>query len=152
MIVSQLMTSDVATCTPKSDLEHAIFVMLERDCGFVPVVSIGGRLVGVITDRDVCIAIAAHRRTPANILIEEAMTHPAIACRPDDTLITALGTMGRHRVHRLPVVDRDGYVQGVISMNDILRAPHHENAPTSEDIVETLRAIGRHRNLEPVLA
>ncbi|HZR25688.1 MAG TPA: CBS domain-containing protein [Vicinamibacterales bacterium] len=151
MIVSQLMTTDVATCTPKSDLEHAIFVMLERDCGFVPVVSEVGRLVGAITDRDVCIAIAAHRRTPAHIHIEEAMTHPAIACRPEDTLITALGTMSRHRVHRLPVVDRDGYVQGVISMNDILRAPHHDHAPTSEDIVDTLRAIGRHRDMEPVV-
>jgi len=152
MIVSQLMTSDVAACTPKSDLEHAVFVMLERDCGFVPVVSPGGILTGVITDRDVCIAIAAHRRTPTHIHVEEAMTHPAITCRAEDTLITALGTMSRHRVHRLPVVDRDGYLQGVISMNDILRAPHHANAPTSEDIVETLRAIGRHRDLEPVLA
>jgi CBS domain-containing protein len=152
MIVSELMTTDVATCTPKADLEHAIYVMLERDCGFVPVVNEHGTLVGVITDRDICIAMAAHRRTPSHIRIDEAMSYPVFSCASHETLITALGIMGQHHVRRLPVVDTQGFLQGVLSMNDILCASHRPGAPTSEDIVETLRSISRHRTIEPVPA
>jgi CBS domain-containing protein len=152
MIVSELMTTDVATCTPQSDLEHAIYVMLERDCGFVPVVNEHGTLVGVITDRDICVALAAHRRPPGQIRIDEAMAHPVFTCASHDTVTTALGIMSQHKVRRLPVVHAQGYLQGVVSMNDILSTPQRSGAPASQDIVETLRSIGRHRAFEPIPA
>jgi CBS domain-containing protein len=152
MIVSEIMTTDVATCTPQSDLGHAIYVMLERDCGFVPIVNERGTLVGVVTDRDICIAMAAHRRTPVHIRIEEVMTHPVFSCAPGDSIITALGVMSQHHVRRLPVIDREGLVHGVLAINDILLAPSRPGAPTREDIVETMRAICRHRSMDPTPA
>jgi CBS domain-containing protein len=152
MIVSELMTTDVATCNPQADLAHAIYLMLERDCGFVPVVTEHGTVAGVITDRDICVAMAAHGRTPTHIHIEEAMTHPVFCCASHDTVITALRIMGQHHIRRLPVVDKQGFLHGVLSLNDILCAPPRPGTPTSDDLVETLRSICRHRVFEPLPA
>ena len=152
MVVSEIMTSDVATCTPASDLEHALYVMLERDCGFVPVVTEEGLVGGVVTDRDICVAVALHQKLPAHIRIAGAMTQPAFSCRDDDTVVAALGTMTRHQIRRLPVVDGHGALVGVLSLNDIVVAGHRPGGPTDSDVAETLRAISRHRVVEPSLA
>ena len=152
MVVSEIMTSDVATCAPTADLEHALYVMLERDCGFVPVVTGGGAVVGVVTDRDICIAIAVHQRVPSQITIADVMSRPVFSCRDDATVITALGVMTRHQVRRLPVVDQQGLLVGVLSLNDVVLAPHRPGGPTESDVAETLRAISRHRVVEPASA
>ena len=152
MLVSELMTADVATCTPTSDLEHALYVMLEHDCGFVPIVTTEGRPVGVVTDRDICVAVAVRQRVPAQIPIVEAMSQPPFSCRDSDTVATALGTMTRHQIRRLPVVDAQGLLVGVLSLNDVVLAPHRPGGPTDGDVAETLRAISRHRVVEPALA
>ena len=152
MVVSELMTGDVATSTPTSNLEHALYVMLERDCGFVPIVTTGGHVVGVVTDRDICVAIALHQRQPSQIKIADAMSHPVFSCHAADSVMTALGIMTQHQVRRLTVVDEQGLLVGVLALNDIARAPHRPGAPTHDDVAETLRAISRHRMIEPALA
>ena len=149
MVVSEFMTTDVATTTPTSDLEHALYVMLERDCGFVPIVTDAGRPVGVVTDRDICVAVALHQRLPAQIPIAEAMTQPAVCCRDDDPITTALGIMTRHQIRRLPVIDAQGLLVGVLSLNDVALARHRPGGTTDSDVAETLRAISRHRVVEP---
>ena len=152
MVVSQIMTTDVATCTPASDLEHALYVMLERDCGFVPIVTEGGKVVGVVTDRDICVAVALHQQTPARIPIATTMTQPVFSVHPNDTVMTALGIMTHHRIRRLPVVDEQGLLVGVLTLNDVALAPHRPGAPTNDDVAETLRAISQHRVVEPTYA
>lgn len=147
MTVSELMTTDVATCTPANSLGQVVQLMIEHDCGLIPVVE-EGHVTGVLTDRDVSIALATHGRTPAHLTAGEAMSHPVFFCRPDDTIATALGTMGQHRVRRLPVVDAQGVLRGIVTMNDIVLAPSRPKGPTADDIIETLRAICRHPKLE----
>ena len=150
MVVSQVMSSDIATCTPRMDLETAIQIMLQHNCGFVPVTGPHGRLTGVLTDRDICVALAVHRRTPSHVSVEEAMHRPVHVCVTSDTVIDALGTMSRYRVRRLPVVDRNGKVQGVLSIDDVILATTKRGAATSEDVLETLRVICRRHEPEPV--
>jgi CBS domain-containing protein len=149
MTITEIMTTDVRTCTPDTDLNLVAQIMLEEDCGLVPVVDRSGKTVGVVTDRDACMAVASHRRTLAHISAGEAMSHPVFGCFTEDTAKAALDTMAKHRVRRLPVLDHQGHLQGIVSMNDIVLAPRHRGAPTSDDIVEAMKAICTHRVLEP---
>lgn len=151
MVVSQIMSTDIATCTPRMDLEQAIQAMLEHDCGFLPVVGTFGKVIGVLTDRDVCAGLAARRRTPAHVTVEEVMKRPVYTCTTTDTVVTALGKMSQHRVRRLPVVDANGALQGVLSVDDMILASRKPGGPDTEDIVETLRVICRHREPELVM-
>lgn len=152
MVVSEIMRTDVATCRPRMNVEQAIQTMLERDCGFLPVLGTLGTVVGVITDRDICASLASRRRTPAHVLVEEAMRRPVYKCEASDTVLTALGTMSKHRIRRLPVVDAKGTLQGVLSMDDLIVATTKPGSATSEDIVETLRVICRRGEPELVAA
>jgi len=152
MVVSQIMNVDVATCTPRMDLAQVIQTMVERDCGFLPVVGPYGSVIGVLTDRDVCFTLTSHRRTAAHVTVEEAMHTPVHTCSASDSLIDALGTMSRYRIRRLPVVDRTGTLQGILSIDDVILATIKPGAPTGEDVVETLRVICRPREVEPTAA
>jgi CBS domain-containing protein len=145
MTVRDLLIRDAATCAPRVDLEQVVQLMLERDCGFIPVIDPDGSVAGVVTDRDICVALAAHRRTPAHVTAEEAMTHPVFACLVDDDVATALKTMRDRRIRRLPVLNRAGRMQGVISINDIVLATQQKGGPAIEDTMAAMRAICRHR-------
>jgi len=150
MTVQDIFTRDVATCTARTDLEHAIYLMIERECGFVPVIDPDGSIAGVVTDRDICLALAAHRRTAAHVAVEEAMKHPVFSCFTDDDLTAALETMRKRRVRRLPVLNRAGRLQGVVSIDDIVLATSQKDAPTAEAVVGALRAICAHRSAEAI--
>lgn len=149
MTVREVFTKDAATCTPHVDLEHVIQLMIERDCGFVPVIDPDGSIAGVVTDRDICLALAAHRRPPARVTAEEAMKYPAYSCLVDDDVAAALQTMRDRHVRRLPVLNRAGRLQGVVSMNDIVLATTRKGAPAAEDIVAAMRVICSHRTIAP---
>jgi CBS domain-containing protein len=148
MIVSDIFTRDAATCTPLTPLQQAIESMLERNCGFVPVVDPDGSIAGVLTDRDACLALAAHRRTAAHVAAEEAMTRPVFSCFMDDDVAAALKTMRERRVRRLPVLDRAGRLQGVLSLDDVVVNSAGAEPPLVDGIVATLRAICAHKSVE----
>ena len=152
MIVKEIMTTDVRTCAPENDLATAARIMWERDCGFVPVVDSRGTVGGVITDRDICRAVAAGHRTAEHIAVSAVMSHPVFACFPDENLKTVLVTMAKHRVRRLPVLDKTGHLRGVLSIDDVVRVPRRRGSPTSDDIVDALKAICAHRTVEVVMA
>lgn len=146
MQVKQIMTSDVATCRPDTNLAGIAKLMWDRDCGFVPVVDAAGKVAGVITDRDICIASATRRLLPEQITAAQAMRRPPIqTTQPEDPIEKALGTMKQSQVHRLPVIAADGTLKGVISMNDIVLASQGKEGPAPADIVSTLSAICAHR-------
>ena len=146
MQVKQLMTSEIATCRPDTNLADVAKLMWDRDCGFVPVVDAAGKVAGVITDRDICIASATRRKLPEQITAAQAMRgQPIHTNQPDDTAEKALATMKQFQVRRLPVIAADGTLKGVISMNDIVLASQGKEGPAPAEIVSTLSAICAHR-------
>ena len=145
MTVKEIMTKDVGACAPAADLSAAAKLMSERDCGFLPVVDTHGQVVGVVTDRDICKVAATTPRPLAHIAVSEAMSHPVIACFADENVKAVIATMGKHQVRRLPVLDKNGHLQGVLSMDDVVLAPHRRGAPTSDEVVSAIKAICARR-------
>jgi CBS domain-containing protein len=152
MTVKEVMKVRVATCAPDSDLGSAVRAMREHDCGFMPVVDRHGVVVGVVTDRDVCLAAASERRELARVSVESAMSAPVYACFPDEDLKTVLVTMGTHRVRRLPVLNKAGHLEGVLSIDDVVLATPRRGAPTAEDVIAALKAVCAPRPVETVTA
>lgn len=128
---SDLMTRGVATVHPDDPVEHAARLMGDCDCGAIPVVDRGGRMVGMITDRDIAIRLVGNGANSRYAKVGDCMTDEAFACHVDDSLDTCMRTMSRHKIRRLPVVDDSDRVVGIISQADI--AQHaSENAGTGE--------------------
>jgi CBS domain-containing protein len=121
MLVESLMTRDVESARPESTLADAAGVMWRRDCGVVPVVDEDGGVVGVITDRDICMALSTRGRPAAEVRVSEVMARGVQTCTPVDDVREALEAMGRRQVRRLPVVDSRGHLVGLLSINDIIR-------------------------------
>jgi CBS domain-containing protein len=153
MLVKQVMTGEIATCRPDTNLAVVAKLMWDKDCGFVPVVDAAGKVVGVITDRDICIASATRRLLPDQITAAQAMRRPPIhTTQAEETIEKALATMKQFQVRRLPVVAADNTLKGVISMNDIILASQQKDGPAPADIVSTLSAICAHRPAQVVAA
>jgi len=150
MIVKDIMKKGVAVCAPESDLQAVIGVMRDQDCGFLPVVDRHGSVVGVITDRDVCLAEGTKHRPLTRVSVKETMSHPVFACFPDENVKVVLATMAKHRVRRLPVLNRTGHLEGVLSMDDIASAPPRRSGPTADEIVAALKGIYAARPIEAV--
>jgi CBS domain-containing protein len=134
-----IMTRDVTVASRATTLEEVARMMRDEDTGVIPVVEPGetdsdsvtevqrvpvstaanGKLVGLITDRDIVVRAVAEGRDAREVLAEEVMTTDLHAVRPNDRVIEAIRKMGDKQVRRLPVVDREGNLRGIISMADI---------------------------------
>ncbi|MBZ5557992.1 MAG: CBS domain-containing protein [Acidobacteriia bacterium] len=145
MHIKQIMTTKAATCRPESDLASVAKLMWDNDCGFVPVVAADGKVLGVLTDRDICIASATRRLLPEQITAIDAMTRAVQTCLADASIESALDAMKQARVRRLPVVGADGTLKGVVSMNDIVMAADKRQGPDAGAIVSALAGICAHR-------
>lgn len=152
MIVSEIMKRPPATCTTSETVSDAARVMHEHKCGFVPVVDPHGAVVGVVTDRDVCLVVGDKHRAMTHVSVQDAMSHPVFSCYADDNVKTTLATMAKRHVRRLPVLDKHGHLQGVLSIDDIVQARYRRGGPTADDILAALRAIGGPRPIEAVSA
>ncbi len=142
MTARDLMKTDIGACAPGDELVTVLLLMRERHCGWAPVVDSRGHVVGVVTDRDAAMALLNHpTRGAARIAASDAMTAQVIGCAASDSVRSVLATMASHRVRRLPVLDATGHLQGVISVDDIIRAPQGNGVPEPEALVEALRAI-----------
>jgi CBS domain-containing protein len=148
MKVKEVMTKEVKTCAPETDLAAAAKSMWMRDCGMLPVVDERGQVIGMITARDICIATGCRRRDPATILVREVMTWKVYFCSPEADIREALQTMQQKQVRRLPVIDSAGKLYGVLSMNDVVlkvRPDAKAPEPCARDIHATLKSICAHR-------
>ena len=125
MKVSQLMKQAVWSCRPEDSLNAAAEIMWDNDCGCIPVCDADGRLAGMITDRDVCMAAYLQGGTLRALRVYSAMAKEVFSCRPDDTTAKAEATMRQHRIRRLPVVDDDGRLVGFLSLSDIAKKAEH---------------------------
>lgn len=142
MKVEDLMTCPVKTCRTTALLGDAAQVMLEAECGCVPIVDRRGRLAGMLTDRDVCLAVAARHESPWKIPVRDVMSASIVSVPIDAHVEAALVAMKEHRVRRVPIVDEEGHVKGLISIDDAIRntglAPGRLPA---EAVVDVLRHI-----------
>jgi CBS domain-containing protein len=144
MQVKDVMTRSVRTCRPGTNLAEAVREMWEGDCGVLPVIGDEGRVAGVITDRDICIAVATRGRTADRIAVREVVADYVCTCLPEDDVAAALRAMEQHKVRRLPVINTEGQLQGILSLNDIVT---RKGAASPAQVVEVLAAIGEHRSI-----
>jgi CBS domain-containing protein len=151
MKVKDIMTAEPRTCEPGTSLAAAAALMLDGDCGILPVVD-NGKLVGVVTDRDMFIALATRNQRASEVTIAKVIQTPVYTCGPDDDVQTVLESMKRHSVRRLPVEGFGGTVMGIVSMNDIVLASGSRKPVRDADVVNTLQAICAHHHPAPHIA
>jgi CBS domain-containing protein len=147
MTVKDLMTAKVTSCRADADLASVAKIMWDCDCGTVPVVNDDRKVIGMITDRDICIAAATRSTAPANIRVGDVTSGHVHSCFSEDEVATVLRTMKERRVRRLPVLDRQERLVGIVSVNDLVaRADRHSGANVpGDEFLATLKAICGHR-------
>lgn len=117
--IKEVMTSEVRACEPNTSIVEAAKVMAREDVGPVPVVE-EGRLVGIVTDRDIVVRVVAEGRDPTSTTVNEIASRDLVTVSPDEDLDDALSLLAQHQVRRLPVVDGDRLV-GIVAQADIAR-------------------------------
>lgn len=151
MNVRDVMTKTVSCCGPQDSLETVALLMMDNDCGSIPVTNELGQPIGMITDRDIAIAAAARHKALWELNAEDFLTgRPVSRCVADDDILAALNTMQRERVRRLAVVNGDGEIQGMLSLDDVIacaeRGVRGLGAPelSYDDAVMVMKAICKH--------
>jgi|SRR5262249_7151592 len=148
-----MKVKDVMTPEPKAiwiteSLAEAAREMWENDCGVLPIIKDGRKVIGIITDRDICMAAAMRDRTPSSISVEEVMSGNIYSAAPEEDVTHALKLMREHKIRRLPVVNDAGELEGILSMNDIVLKVKARNGKKPEidytDVVRTYQGICEH--------
>ena len=147
--VSDIMTSQPTTCSPSTNLAAAAAAMMQSDCGVLPIVH-EGKPVGVVTDRDMFIALGTRNKLASQVRVGEVAGKAVWTCGKDDDIRAALATMKQHRIRRLPVIDAGGALVGIVSMNDILLETGADKDIRSDTVLDTMQSIcAHHHNLVP---
>jgi CBS domain-containing protein len=148
MKVKDVMTPDARAIWITESLADAARQMWENDCGILPIVKDGRKVIGMITDRDICMATAMTDRNPSRISVEEVMTGTVYAAGAEEDVEHALQTMREHKIRRLPVLNPEGELEGILSMNDIVLKAKNRNGKKPPigytDVVKTYQAICEH--------
>jgi len=146
MKVKEAMTQSAVCCGLETNVGSAVELMWNRNVGMLPVVDNDGKLVGVVTDRDVCIAMGTRNRLPGELTLGEIAIRHVFTCKPNDDVHEALYEMGKHQVRRLPVVNDQGVPQGVLSVDDLM--VHSELGKlrgacelSAEEVASTLKQV-----------
>ncbi len=134
MQVEQLMTRDVKAAREHDTLQAAAQIMWDRNCGCVPIVDADNRVVGIITDRDICLAAFAQSKTLSRMHVGDSMARRVHTCRVDDTLAYVEALMQQKQVRRLPVVDSEDQLVGIISLHDLAREAQREMSLAEREV------------------
>jgi CBS domain-containing protein len=148
MKARDVMNDDPCPCRANDSLAKAVQLMRKHDCGFLPVID-DSRVVGVITDRDICLAAEDRGAPLTEIAVEGVMNHNVRSSRPDDAIADVLAAMRNYRVRRLPVTGKRGKLRGIISISDLARRATHHGDLSTDEITKTLAAICEPRSAEP---
>lgn len=156
MRVRDVMTTLVHTCRPQDSLDTAARLLWEHDCGSLPVVDGNGKVGAMITDRDICMAALLRGKSLHELRVADCMSKSLAACKVDDDLATAGKRMAEHQVHRLPIVDGDGRLAGIVSLNDLVSAASEHAFDRAADqaalaAFRALRGISTHRDKVPMV-
>lgn len=150
MKVREIMTSEVAACGLETNLAAAATIMWEKDCGSVPVLDHEGRVTGIITDRDICMALTTRNSRASEVTVGDVISGAVVSCAPDDAVSAALETMRSGQLRRLPVIDDEGKLMGILSLNDVIlnsgQGKSKKDRHVSHgEVMDTLKALSRHR-------
>ena len=153
MKISQIMKSDVEICAPEDNLAAAASRMWDCDIGCLPVLDGEGHVIGMVTDRDVCMAALTRGQRLHEIPVSVAMSKEILSCGPEATLIEAEEIMRSGQVRRLPVIDSTACLVGLVSLNDLARLAEREIGRKNRDlsaqeVTATLAAICEPRRAE----
>ena len=136
-LAKDVMTPSPACCSADTPLELVAKMMIQNDCGEIPIIDHSDRLVGVVTDRDIVCSVVAEGKTPIGFPAENCMSQPVVSVRADDPLADVLSTMEKNRIRRVPVVDEQDRLVGIIAQADVAwvgKAP---------DVAELVREVSR---------
>ena len=151
MKVKDIMTGSPIYCTAKTNLGEAAALMWSRDCGILPVVDGERKVIGVVTDRDMFLALGTRNRLAGDITVGEVAPAKPFLCGSEDDIHTALATMARQKVRRLPVVNPEGRLEGILSMDDVIvraspRVSGHAAELSHDDAINVLKKIYETRS------
>lgn len=146
MKVKEVMTCTPYTCRRETNLGEAAELMWKGNCGFLPMTGPDGKVCGVITDRDICMALGTRNKLAGEITAGEVSFGKLFACSPEDEIHVALLTMREAKVRRLPVIDSEGKAVGVLSMDDALLHAQPSGSGkiaelSTDEVVRSFRAI-----------
>jgi CBS domain-containing protein len=132
-----IMTKDVTTCSPQSSIREAAEKMQDENVGSLPVVD-NGRLIGIVTDRDIVCRVLAEGRDSRAATVADAMSEDLVTCTPEETVLDAIRKMGEHQIRRIPVCDINGRLRGIIAMADVAL-----EAERDRELAEALEEISQ---------
>jgi CBS domain-containing protein len=152
MKIKDVMTPDPVVCAPDTNLAAAAELLLRGDCGILPIVD-NGHVIGIVTDRDMYIALATRNKPAAEIFVRDVGQKPVFTCSPEDDVHAALASMAAHRVRRLVVEGFGETPLGIVSIDDLVGAAGPKRPLRNDEVIGALRAItSRHHALPHVTA
>jgi CBS domain-containing protein len=145
MKVREIMVSNPACCRRDTDLATATALLRKHNCGALPIIDQDRRAVGIITDRDICIAVGTSNKRAVELFVGEVAAGKVVSCSEDSNIHDALACMQHNHVRRLVVTDDLGRVQGILSIDDILLniqwSETKKVAPSFANVIRVLKAI-----------
>lgn len=152
MLVQDIMVRDPKSCRMDTNLAAATAIMWNNGCGALPVLDGGEKVVGMITDRDICIAAGTRNWIPSEIKVSDVVPQRVYTCASEDEIHAALKTMQAQKVRRLPVVSKDAKLQGILSLDDIALRAGKGDALSYEDAINTFKAICKRPGRQQAVA
>ena len=134
------MTQDPVCCLPTDTVSKAAQLMKDEDVGSIPVIEDEQtmKLIGIVTDRDLALQVVAPERDAGSTQVEDVMTYEVITCRASDDVQKAVDAMSQHQLRRMPVIDGDHRIVGIISQADVAT-----RVDRSEEIAEMVKEISQ---------
>lgn len=147
MQVQQLMNQPIITCSVDESANTAATLMWEHDCGAIPLVDGEGRLCGMVTDRDLCMAAYTQGRCLSDIAVRSVMSGKVFQCGANDDIEAAEKLMSKNQIRRVPVVDQAGRPIGMLSINDLARHTGTDKTDSySRGFLQTLASVSASRH------
>ncbi len=144
MRVEEVMTGSVRHCAPETNLEAAIEIMGSNFGGELLVVE-GGRVLGILTERDICLALGAGNRAARDVVVRDVRITVVQTCQPDDDVEVAMDFMRAAKVRLVPVVNKQGTLQGSVTLSDLIHRIEREPGTTKwNKLLETLTVISKY--------
>ena len=145
MKVKDAMVKAPAVCSLGTNLGAAVELLWSYNCGFLPIVDGERRVAGVITDRDIAVALGTRNRLPGEIAVADVATRKVHSCKATDDVRWALDIMAQNKVRRLVVVNEQNQLEGVLSMDDVVLYAETQTTGkadvSADDVLRTLKAL-----------
>jgi CBS domain-containing protein len=145
MKVQDIMRTLPKSCGASTNLAAATELLWSGGCGALPVVDAGGKVIGIITDRDICMAVGTRDQRPSELVAEQAMSRKVTTCKASDDIHLVLKIMRANKVRRVPVVSDTGQLVGILSLSDLILCSRHDDGcrpELSDDhVMGVLKAI-----------